>query len=188
MSSQRTCGYAVRGFTLMELMVVVALIGLIAGLAAYSIDMRRYYFLEAAREVYSTVNVARGQAVRRGVETTVYVHSNRIIAFIDANDNCVFDTGEAVLRAYPPLVAVSGFTYSRIQRTGTLPANMNIVASGIGLLDSPPNTQTCTRFDATGLHVDVTDEPRQANIRIVDTQNSMTRTLEISVAGALRLF
>lgn len=176
-----------RGFTLVELMLVVGIVGVLAVLAISTINMRTYHYRELAREVYNTVNIARGQAVRGAVKTTVWVDNNRIYAFVDADDSCAFTAGETLFHVFPPLVAPSGFSFSNIERTATLPANMSIIGGGPLLLDSGPNPGPCTSFDSLGMHVDIDDEPRQANIQIIDSQAGYSMTLEIGVSGALQL-
>lgn len=55
------------GFSLIELMIVVGLIGLVAGMSAPTITagMRRYTLISATRQVVSTIRAARYQAVGR---------------------------------------------------------------------------------------------------------------------------
>lgn len=62
------------GFTLLEMLVVLAILGLIAGLAFPAVEraQRRQAFLAAAAQVELAVRQARVEAMRRGtIETAV---------------------------------------------------------------------------------------------------------------------
>jgi type IV fimbrial biogenesis protein FimT len=60
---------AVSGFTIIELMVAVALLGILASLAAPSFtEMFRRFRVDTAREEFmASVNLARGEAIRQGL-------------------------------------------------------------------------------------------------------------------------
>ena len=91
-----------RGFTLTELIVVIAIMGILVSIAAYNMTdyIRRSRLQEAARNLDGDLSVVRNTARVRQLRNVVInfpiaggtIRSYR--AFIDTNDNLVFDAGD----------------------------------------------------------------------------------------------
>ncbi len=75
-----------RGFTLIELMITVVILGTLAGLAVgYSgTFFAKSRLNQLARGCYTAMSVARAEAVRNSRHTLVAFENTRCIAFVDA--------------------------------------------------------------------------------------------------------
>ncbi len=133
--------YRVQGFTLIEALVVVAMLGVLTALAApsFSAFVDRYRVNAAREELIGTLNFARTEAIRTG-QPVVLVRRTGCSAplandsdwdcgwraFVDANDNNTADAGEPFIRdtQEPQGVSVSheqgGTTNLQINRFGML--------------------------------------------------------------------
>jgi type IV fimbrial biogenesis protein FimT len=104
-----------KGFTLMELMVVLAVAGVVLGLAVPSFKSFRANnrLTNAANDYLVVIQVARTEAVKRGVPVAICLAvdprdeaagcssasvARGVIAFVDVNNDCVHDAGEELLR------------------------------------------------------------------------------------------
>ena len=96
-------GYRPRaGFTLVEAMMVVVIIGLIAAFAVPKLDFTRYRLNGAVRSVVSLLNRAQRQAVTDQNNVNVIFNTNNqsITLHEDMNNNNQIDNGERT-RSYP---------------------------------------------------------------------------------------
>jgi prepilin-type N-terminal cleavage/methylation domain-containing protein len=96
-------GYRPRaGFTLVEAMIVVVIIGLIAAFAVPKLDFTRYRLNGAARSVVAVLNQAQRLAVtdQNNVNVLFDVANRAIIIHNDMNNNNQIDNGERA-RSYP---------------------------------------------------------------------------------------
>lgn len=104
-----------RGFTVIELLVVVAILGVLAALAApsFSETVKRYRVNSIREDLFSSIQWARSEAVRRRAPvtfaritgcgaglTTVDDWDCGWNAFIDTNNNATLDAAEPVLRSF----------------------------------------------------------------------------------------
>jgi prepilin-type N-terminal cleavage/methylation domain-containing protein len=136
------------GFSLLELMIVLAIMGIMltAAVAGYSNWAKRESIRSGAREVASSLQLAKGLAVRNGRNTVVLFNSpaaNSFQIIDDANNNCVADGGETVLyqRALPTGVTspAGTITFSN--------ANAAFDSRGLPLGD---NAGACVAFGVGG--------------------------------------
>lgn len=85
-----------RGFTLLELVVVLIMIGIIAGMAVPRINYEKYRADAGMRTVRTVLAGAERNAIMRQTNVVVAfdVTNSRMHVIEDANNNCTFDSGE----------------------------------------------------------------------------------------------
>jgi len=91
--------YKARGFTLMELMIVIAIMAILAAIAApnYTSFMAQRRLNGAARQIMSDLMHARMQAVNQNNEFKItFVNSHEYQILDDDNSNGSSDSGESV--------------------------------------------------------------------------------------------
>jgi type IV fimbrial biogenesis protein FimT len=103
-----------RGFTLMELIIAVAILAILMGIAAPSLRdlMMNATVTSQANDLMSAFAVARSEAIKRGVRTGVCTSTNGTsctnsqwhegwIVFLDSDANGAVDGGTAPLKVQP---------------------------------------------------------------------------------------
>lgn len=107
----------VAGITLIEMLVVVILIGILAGIAASKLDFVRYRADSIGRGVLSDISAAQRTAVslQTDVRITMDGSATRLQIHEDANNNGVIDGSERV--TYSALE--NGFKLGKGTMTGT---------------------------------------------------------------------
>ena len=99
----------VTGFTLVELMVtlMVASILLMVGVPSFIESIRRNRTVSQANELVTALNLARSEAVKRGMQVTVLrtgaEWEDGWEVFVDEDGDGVVDAGDAVLQEYTAL-------------------------------------------------------------------------------------
>ena len=86
------------GYTLIEVLTLLAMIGIVTALAAPRLDFQRYQIDGAMQAVGSTLMAAQRQAVQEqhNVVVAVDVAGSRVRIHSDANNNLLMDGGESV--------------------------------------------------------------------------------------------
>ncbi len=96
-----------QGFTLLELMVTVALIGIISSIAFPAVIdiINRQKLTTQANDMIASLNLARSISIKRRQAITIRRKgakwSNGWRIFVDDNDNGARNAGELVLKNYP---------------------------------------------------------------------------------------
>jgi type IV fimbrial biogenesis protein FimT len=157
----RSMEYRSHGFTLMELMVSLAIAGIVLGIAAPSFTefLRNNRLTNAANDFLSAAQVARTEAIKRQVAVAVCSSTNPQIDAADCADNTTFtgwivfeDTNNNCLREPAE---------TKLKGDGVLPATVLARSNGncmsfapTGFLQTVPARTTASRTvycDARGI-------------------------------------
>lgn len=102
METTRTAGNKSRGFTIVELLMIIAIIGIASAIAVPNIVAWRgnVNLGNATRDVYGNLTTARMTAIRRNVTCTVAFNQTvsgityDYAVFVDADEDLEYDAGE----------------------------------------------------------------------------------------------
>lgn len=152
----RPCRSNQRGFSLIELMVVITILGILIALAAPSFAtlIARSSVTKAVNNFISDTQYARGEAMRRGKSVTICRSNNPVAAtpacgvgdglavlgwasgwvvFVDENGNGAFNNADSVLRVQEPLTGLSDFfAVGTAPLTSAVSTGNNVVYDGTG--------------------------------------------------------
>lgn len=121
-SRHRSIGRARRGFTILELTVVLIMVALIAGISVPRLNYERYRADAAMRTVRSILQGAQRQAIMR--QTNVVVGFNeaaKLLEIVEDTDNdCAYDAGERLTTR--PLEEGAKFALPPSPNAGPTPA------------------------------------------------------------------
>jgi type IV fimbrial biogenesis protein FimT len=146
----------ITGFTLVELMVtlIVAAILLTIGVPSFLETIRRSRTISQANELVTALNLARSEAVKRGMQVTLLQTGaeweDGWQVFVDENADHVLDTGETMLQEYSALS--EGYT---LRTGGNISDWVAYLPSGLSDMEGGLNRDTfrlCTdeQDNATG--------------------------------------
>jgi type IV fimbrial biogenesis protein FimT len=162
-----------RGFTLVEVIVVVALIGILAGTAVFYVNryLPIYRLREATRDMASTLQQARYEAVRRSSPCIVSFNSNGFdyLSFVDNNQNFQFDAGDVQLNA----VRLANYQY------------VNFGPLGIAFNNNGAGEPT-VGFNNRGLSIDMLGAAVNGLVDLQNTQGH-SRQVVVNPAGNVRI-
>ena len=148
---------ASRGFTLIEAMIVIALIGIVAAFAAPSFVSftARANLKGAGSEAFSDLQFARAEAVQRNVRVKVTFNANGYVVARDSDDLVIrtvtlgsgnsVSSGADMVVVFDPVRATAAVTngpavLSNARASGTLRLSVNVM--GRAELCSPGGTIT----------------------------------------------
>lgn len=135
-----------RGFTLVEILFVIALIGLVAGFAVTRVSFWGYRMDANIRLMQNVIIGAQQTAITRNVAVQVMFDANnhRVRILQDYNDNAVVDASDTV--RYRPLADGAEFQSPPTTIDGVAAAYM----TGSGVIQAGNPMQLAVRIGANG--------------------------------------
>ena len=153
-------GHSQRGFTLLELMITITVLGILLGLAVPSFReaIQNNRIVSQNNEFITALNYARSEAIRRSDTVSVCSSANGTscstttnwstgwITFVDLNGDGNLNGAEVVMQRGPP--AMPNITVNSPAAGGSL---TNVRFSGNGMLSSTAGNFTLLKTGCTGL-------------------------------------
>ena len=142
-----------RGFSVIELIVVMIMMGIIAGMAVPRLNYDRYRADGAMRVVRTVLQGAQRNAIMRQTDVVVAIDetTNQLKILEDVNNNCMKDAGERL--SVRPLEDGAKFHKPPVPWTGTSPSTA-ILGTNLCVLNGLPAVQFL-RDGAASSDVDV---------------------------------
>lgn len=153
-------------------MVTCALIGILTALGiSYTAPMARHRaFGQFALSVVDALNQARAYALRTGSRAAVSIEDQRVVAFVDSNNNQRYDAGEQVIVSFP----------KDLQKT--IDPGFTMASRAMRERNQGPQTAF---LDSRGFYIDAHDgaSRHEANICLTDTTTSEQKKVNLSIFG-----
>jgi prepilin-type N-terminal cleavage/methylation domain-containing protein len=132
------------GFTLIEIVMVLVIIGLVAGIALPSVDFTKYRVDSAMRGIGTTLVAAQRYAVTRQHDEIILfdASTNAIRVLDDANNNGTADTDERVRAVSMGDAVVLGRASANADPIGTGPVTFTRMVDGFPALTFHRNGAT----------------------------------------------
>src|SRR4051794_31367897 len=85
-----------RGFTLVEMLIVITMIGIMTGVALWRVDIARYQVNGDIQSIGTTLIASQREAIAKQYDVMVIFDTagNRVRVVWDANNNGAYDAGE----------------------------------------------------------------------------------------------
>lgn len=117
--ARQSLSRARRGFTIIELTVVLIMVGIITGMAIPRLNYQRYRADAAARVTRAVLQTSQRQAIMRQTNMLIvfWVAGRRMFVIEDSNNNYAFDAGERI--RVRPLEEGAQFVVPTAQVPGT---------------------------------------------------------------------
>ncbi len=147
-----------RGFSLIEILIVVAVVGILLTISSFIFNRQGLELSRAARDLKGFAQTARFEAIRSNQNAYVTVSERQIQFFLDLNQNATLDSGEPrrTLEAseYSPFLRFSanfsGEAGFRWNSTG-LPVQINTEGFSAGFVSlNAGNQSACLVMSAGG--------------------------------------
>lgn len=173
-----------RAFSLLEMMMVVALVSVLATLAigyagSYASDQR---VKQTARGVQASINLARAYAVRNNRTVKVVFGLDKVTAFVDADNDNIFDTGETSVYQYPDNNAVLPATVAMNMQSMSYRSDMSSMQlNGSGRPFININSEGLSFSSYNTALISIT-------ICISDTASDEVRAVQMTATSTCRIF
>lgn len=162
-----------RGYSLAELMIVVAIIGTLASYAKFNYSASNSRLNQAARDLYSNMQKIRMEAIKRYV-TWGIICDNATETYV----LCAYDTNTSTCDGDNTTISLTDDYSSGIQfgyGSATIPVSGTLPTSGISY------TNLTTYFDPQGL------SPKKGYIYLQNDKGSTVAIGTSSLAGVVRI-
>jgi len=155
------------GFTLMELIIVIAIIGVVAAIAVpnFMSYLPNYRLKSATQEMFSNFQKAKLAAVKRNTNTAIIFPGDGYVVFVDEDGDFVKDSGEDVV------VQIAWADYQDL-------------SVGANTFDNSTG-QPCIAFRSDG--IPVVNSGLAAGTATLNNTNGKSMDVQVSQAGGIQI-
>jgi type IV fimbrial biogenesis protein FimT len=123
-----------RGFSLIELMVGVAILGILAALAApsFSESIKRYRINAIREDLGASMQLARVEAIRRGIPVVLIRELNSASCSAELLDSDTWSCGWRIVVDANSNGTISTTERNSAMQTSTMPAGYSLMHPGLG--------------------------------------------------------